>query len=133
MILCIVLKIMQDTCDLSYLFQGVLLSRYIPKNKEIITIFFLKSSLLHCILIASQWESYQFQNCVVIGFYTSFCSREYKLFQKTICCFHKRPLHRISAISVKVLAPRLFQQENLDLGTLVHLLNFILSALASMT
>lgn len=69
----------------------------------------------------------------MIGFYSGFSSGECKLFKKAICCLHKRPLHGISAISVKVLAPELFQQEILDLGTPVHLLNFILSALASMT
>lgn len=83
----------------------------------------------HCCSVGN----YQFWNFVVIGFYTSFYGGEYKLFKMTICCFHKRPLHGISAVSVKVLAPRLFQRENLDLGTLVHLLNFILSVLTSMT
>lgn len=68
-----------------------------------------------------------------MGFYTSFYGGKCKLFKKAICCFHKRPLHGISAVSVRVLVPRLFQPENLDLGTLVHLLNFILSVLTSMT
>lgn len=116
-----------------YIFQGVLLSRCATKNKEIIMVLYLLSSLPHCILIAAQWENYRLRNCVVIGFCTSFCSGECKLFKKAICCFLKRPLPGISAISVKVLAPRHFQQENLDLGTLVCLLNFILSALASLT
>lgn len=114
-----------------HLFQGVLLSMYTTKNKEIIIVFpyvfWALCPTVSLLLLSGRTISFGIVLCI------SFCSGGCKLLKAAICCFHKRPRRGISAISVKVLALRLFQQENLDLGTLVHLLNFILSALASMT